>query len=352
VEDLTLKQQSLVTSSRIKRLTMVFMALVLILVVAGSSIASAQSGPTALVKTGQLNLRSGPGPGFSVVGALQFGEEVTMVGRTSDSGWAQVVTSGGVTGWASTLYLLSGVPFSSLPITAQPVPWAFVTAGTANLRSGPGLQYSVVKTINGGNYVNIFARNADTTWILVKHNGDEGWLSTGVIVSPTLFGSLPVGSIVPTPVGTPGTPTSGTPTGGTGTGTGNATLMIKIKTLEGDVLIPRLNVYALNVATSKWYANVFADDCAMAVACPGEYPGIFTVGIGNVPPGDYAIFAYRTDAGGFWGGYTKNPDCGGTGTAEDHSWALVHVTAGATVTGPILCDRWTVFEGVVPAEPN
>lgn len=335
---------------------MATVSMMVILTLAGASVASAQSGPVALVKTGQLNLRSGPGPGYSVVGALQFGQEVVMIGRTTDSGWAQVTVTGGVTGWASTLYLLSGVPFSSLPVTAQAVPWAFITAGTVNLRSGPGLEFSVIKTINGGNYVNIFARSLDTTWIYVMSNGDAGWLSIGVLVSSTPFGSLPTSIVTSTPATTaPGTPTAGTPaSGGTGgTGTGNGIITGTVKPLHVGDLIPRLNIYAVNVATGAWVGNQFYDSCAAGFDCVGEYPGHWTFSIGNVPPGDYAVFAYKWMIdNGFWGADTKNPKCNGSGTPEDHSFVLVHVTAGATVTGADLCDTWGPGDGVIPPEPH
>jgi hypothetical protein len=261
------------------------------------------------------------------------------------------------------------VPFSSLPITSQPVAWAFVTAATANLRSGPGLEFSVITTINGGNFVNIFARNADTTWIFVMSNGDQGWLSTGVIVSNTPFASLPTtlptgmtpsapqpGASGPTATALPGgsnnpfiTPTA-TPLGGGATG--SATITIKVTPIRVGDTIPRLNVYALNLANLSWVANVFFDDCAAGFFCPGEFPGVWYVSIAGVPAGDYAIFAYRRDAGGFYGGFTNNPTCNGTGTEDDHSFIHVHVDNGAKVTGPWLCDQWDKFHGVVPAEPH
>jgi len=225
----------------------------------------------------------------------------------------------------------------------------------------------VIKTINGGNYVNIFARNLDTTWIYVKSNGDDGWLSIGVIVSNTPFASLP--TTVPTGIPTSTavatdettccTTTSGTtccttqtpPTSGSVTGTGSIT--VKVLPLTSGELIPTLNVYALNVATGAWVANQFFDSCAAGFTCIGEYPGYWYMTLPNVPAGDYAVFAYRwMNDEGFWGAFTKNPSCNGSGTNEDHSFVLVHVTNGAKVSGPSLCDRWGVNDGVVPPEPH
>ena len=361
-------KQNHVFPFRLKSLLMGSFALIVLVMMGGAGIVSAQSGPTAFIKTGQLNVRSGPGPGFSIVTTVTQGDEVTMVGRTTDSAWAQITTAGGTSGWVSTLYLLSGVPFSTLPITSQPIPWAVVVTGTANLRSGPGLEFSVLKTINGGTYVNIWARNADTTWIFVSSNGDQGWLSTGVIFSGTSFGSLPttLPSGLPTPVAFPtsgpGTPTvvaaptnpfiTPTPTPQGGGSTGTATITVKMTPLHVGDTIPRLNVYALNIANLQWVANQFYDACAAGIFCPGEFIGTWYITIGNVPAGYYAIFAYRTDAGGFYGGFTNNPTCNGTGTNDDHSFIHVEVKDGQAVTGPWLCDHWDRFHGVVPSEPH
>ena len=356
---------------RLKSLLMGSLALIVLVVLGGASAVSAQSGPTAFIKTGQLNVRSGPGPGFSVVATVSLGDEVTMVGRTSDSAWAQIVTAGGTPGWVSTLYLLSGVPFSTLPVTSQPIPWAVVVADTANIRSGPGLQFSVVSTINAGTFVNMWARSADTTWIFVSSNGNQGWLSIGVIFSGTPYGSLPttLPNGLPTPVAqptaVPGMPTvspapggptnpfiTPTPTPLGGGMTGTASITIKITPIHIGETIPRLNVYALNIANLQWVANQFYDACAAGIFCPGEFPGTWYVTISGVPAGYYAIFAYRTDAGGFYGGYTNNPLCNGTGTNDDHSFIHVQVNDGQAVTGPWLCDQWDSFHGVVPSEPH
>lgn len=344
-------RRTMLSSHRLVDLVMLVVALALVLTLAGANIASAQSGPVGVVKTGQLNLRSGPGPGFSVVGALIFGEDVIMLGRTTDSAWINVQTSNGTTGCASSLYLLSGVPFSSLPVVAEPVPWAFVTTGTANMRAGPGLEFAVVTTINAGNYVNIHARSIDGNWVYSSWNGIQGWLSTGVIVSNTPFASLP--TTVPTATPIPGSTPSGTPTGGTTTGTGNGLIKGLIYPIPADLFIPPLNIYALNIATGDFVGTTWRDDCAMGLTCTGEYPGSFPFTLGPIPAGDYVVFAYRaTDEGGLYGAYTKNPGCKGPGTVDDHSFVILHMTAGATISGANICDQWTKEQGVVPPEPH
>jgi len=70
---------------------------------AGVLATSAAQAATALVTT-DLNLRSGPGTRYAVVGTLPDGARVGIRGCTAGYGWCRV-NYGGVSGWASSRYL-------------------------------------------------------------------------------------------------------------------------------------------------------------------------------------------------------------------------------------------------------
>ena len=78
-------------------------------------------GPTSA--TGQvinayyLNVRSGPGTGYGVMTTVPGGTVVTLLGRSTGSGWVKVQLVGGTVGWVSANYLSTSVPVSSLPLT-------------------------------------------------------------------------------------------------------------------------------------------------------------------------------------------------------------------------------------------
>lgn len=66
--------------------------------------AHAQTGTGQVSAWTDLNLRSGPGPGFAVIGVIPANSEVTVEGCLAAASWCQV-THAGVQGWASGEYL-------------------------------------------------------------------------------------------------------------------------------------------------------------------------------------------------------------------------------------------------------
>ncbi|MGL4648330.1 MAG: META domain-containing protein, partial [Caldilineaceae bacterium] len=85
--------------------------------------------PTGVVAgTNALNIRSGPGTNFPVIGVARMGDEGTIVGRSADGGWWAFdapQTPGGV-GWASAQFVAAtyadDVPVIAAPPTPTPLP--------------------------------------------------------------------------------------------------------------------------------------------------------------------------------------------------------------------------------------
>jgi uncharacterized protein YraI len=78
---------------------------------------------------GNLRLRAEPGTAGDVLTYLDANTPLTIVGRTADSAWVQVVTSDGQTGWLAVQYVnvtgeLDPVPVSgaalNLPTAEAP----------------------------------------------------------------------------------------------------------------------------------------------------------------------------------------------------------------------------------------
>jgi LysM repeat protein len=125
--------------------------------------ASAQAGSTAWVNTGRLNLRAGPGVNYNIILSLLRNSAVTMIGRTADATWIQVIVPGGTQGWMRSRFLLPSTPIGNLPITwaTPPVPLPPVppTGGTIHVvQSGEnlfriglryGLRWDVIAAANG-----------------------------------------------------------------------------------------------------------------------------------------------------------------------------------------------------------
>ena len=190
---------------------------------------------TAVVVTGQLNVRSGPDVTYSVVTTVSQGNVVNLLGRNADSTWAYIQTATAVVGWvnASSDYINPSVPISSLPVvipttttptvtptgtttptptptptaTHTPVPisgaYATVATGALNVRSGPSLAYSPVAVVYQGNVVSLIGRNANSTWAKIRlSNGTEGWVNAAsTYITPNVaISSLPVVAAADSPV--------------------------------------------------------------------------------------------------------------------------------------------------------
>jgi len=94
-------------------------------------LAAPASALTAYSPTGHLNVRSGPGFQYQVVGQMQAKVPAEITGCIADYSWCSVAT-GGVTGWASAPYLVTdagGKPTNlqvsgaqlGIPVVVEPV---------------------------------------------------------------------------------------------------------------------------------------------------------------------------------------------------------------------------------------
>lgn len=72
----------------------------------------------------RLNVRSGPGTNYAIVGKAHDGEQYRLIGRNSDGSWVQIEFTGsadapGTSAWASTMFMAVEGSVADLPIVAQ-----------------------------------------------------------------------------------------------------------------------------------------------------------------------------------------------------------------------------------------
>lgn len=101
----------------------------------------------------------------------------------------------------------TAIPTSTFTPTPTPLYVGFLTVRqNANLRAGPGSDYEVVGSANGGDELPIYGRNTDGTWLQVDEDGLT-WIWAELVDLPLEIASIPVPPS-PTPTNTPtGTPT-------------------------------------------------------------------------------------------------------------------------------------------------
>lgn len=154
----------------------------------------AQDDVIAVVNTGALNVRSGPGVAHGVVTIVYKGQAVIVVGRNHDGSWIKVRLYSGQEGWVKTSYVGVNQDVSSLPVLdSSTSTTAVVATGALNVRSGPGLQYSVVAVVVGGERVTLLGRNSNSSWVLIRETSNvEGWVNASLLASNVPISSLPV----------------------------------------------------------------------------------------------------------------------------------------------------------------
>lgn len=119
------------------------------------------SGTVFRVTTAALNIRSGPGTNYGVLGVLRKGDQVTRIGQNGK--WFKVATSTGTDAWVSSKYLASvdgGYPVYEDTTTAT----MYATTGV-NVRSGPGTGYGIVGGLNRGDRVTRTGKSGSWTKI-------------------------------------------------------------------------------------------------------------------------------------------------------------------------------------------
>ena len=136
----------------------------------GSSGSSSASG-TTMVATANVNVRTGPGTNYSILGSLTKGTTITKVG-TSGS-WTKVVFNGSYA-YVSSAYLsvYSGGSSSSTDTT-------MVATANVNVRSGPGTNYSILGFLTKG--TTITKTGTSGSWTKVVYKGSTAYVHSAYL---------------------------------------------------------------------------------------------------------------------------------------------------------------------------
>ena len=138
------------------------------------------SGVNYRVTTSLLNIRSGPGTSFSVIGSLKNGDIVEGLGTNPDGSWTRIRRTDGLTGWCASQYLTKVE--TSPPTTGGD--WYRVTATTLYVRSGAGTSFGVVGSLQMNDVVVSTSVTADGSWVQIQRaDGLTGWCSFKYLVN-------------------------------------------------------------------------------------------------------------------------------------------------------------------------
>jgi uncharacterized protein YgiM (DUF1202 family) len=177
----------------------------------GSLGVSAQTSRYNAVTTASfLNIRSGPGANFDVIGRMSYGNTFDLLGRNADNSWVQIGIPGGVVGWVSSRYISASARIGTLPLVSNTgvfptFPQAaavdsaisggqtgIVTAPSLAVRYGPATYFGSFKILHSGEGVSLVGRSGNGVWLLVQlANGSTGWVATGYIYTAFPIELLP-----------------------------------------------------------------------------------------------------------------------------------------------------------------
>jgi|GEM_PF-5606724 len=129
---------------------------VLVTVVGEGGVVSGSS--YRVVVKGSLNVRTGPGTSYGIVGKLSPNAVVNVI--SIENGWAKIADNQ----YVSAAYLVAVNNVTGNAIT---------TASSLNVRSGPGTGYGITGKLSYGSSINISGYSADGKWA----NIGNGWVS-------------------------------------------------------------------------------------------------------------------------------------------------------------------------------
>ncbi|MGB4588336.1 MAG: SH3 domain-containing protein [Clostridiaceae bacterium] len=136
---------------------------------------------TRYVTTANLNLRTGPGTGYSIILTIPRGATVSIL--DSSGSWFRV-NYNGKTGYASSSYLTSQASPPSNPSGTE-----YVTTANLNLRNGPGTSYAIILTLPMGKPVTV--SSISNNWANLTYNGIAGYASATYLRSTVVANPLP-----------------------------------------------------------------------------------------------------------------------------------------------------------------
>ncbi len=154
-----------------------------------------------------VNVRSGPGRQYQLLGRLAGGDTAPTLGRSLDGQWWHIRFRGKL-GWVHGDYVTPvGLPETiagagALPDTALPragaqtnalEPVVVIPAGSVvNVRSGPGVQHAVLGQLVSRQRMPIIGRNAEQTWWQIRYGGRAAWVSSRFVDTEGDLSTVPV----------------------------------------------------------------------------------------------------------------------------------------------------------------
>ena len=129
-----------------------------------------------IVTTDTLNIRSGPGTGYSIIGQVHRGEAVTYLNASPAWDWVNIKTKENQTGWCSSRYLMERTELFASPEDYPTIGLHRSLSDSLSMRASPGENHPAIVELRFNRVVNVDQLSPDGRW---KHCtnawGESGW---------------------------------------------------------------------------------------------------------------------------------------------------------------------------------
>ena len=125
----------------------------------------------------KVNVRSGPGFKYQVIGQLRGGDTVTRTGIGSK--WSQIIFQD-KTGYVANNYVTTDSPEKANGATFEEVDQTVRATAKVNIRSGPGVDYDVIGQLQAGEEVKRTAIG-DKGWSRILYNDKPCYVSNSYL---------------------------------------------------------------------------------------------------------------------------------------------------------------------------
>ncbi len=161
----------------------------------------------------RLNLRQRPSTDAPILGKLEPGSQVQLVGRSVDNAWLQV-NAGAMDGWVSAIYIeldrplaeLEAGPVGSfllptptplptgelLPRFTGPVAGMVDSEARLNMRTEPTTDAAIVRKLEPETRVEVLGRTLNSAWLRISHEDFSGWVAAPFVRLNQPVDTLPV----------------------------------------------------------------------------------------------------------------------------------------------------------------
>jgi uncharacterized protein YraI len=194
--------------------------------------------PVVTVKGGRVNVRSGPGIDYPVIQIVEKNDTALAIGFNPEQTWVQIEMPDGTDGWISASLVdiddpdkitaaQADVQEIESESTESTEPIVTVKGVRVNVRSGPGIDYPIIRTLEQNDTLPATGFNSEQTWVQIEMaNGANGWVSADLVDIDNSDKIATVTNIPPAPVATISSqppPSSGNNGGSSGGNSGGNT---------------------------------------------------------------------------------------------------------------------------------